>query len=79
MKRPVTPTDIRIRHATRADLIPLGRLGALLVKTHHDFDPKRFIAARGTGICLSPASNAADPTAFCIRQQNARKTLIPVA
>ena len=23
----------------------MGRLGALLVSTHHDFDPKRFIAA----------------------------------
>jgi ribosomal protein S18 acetylase RimI-like enzyme len=23
----------------------IGRLGALLVRTHHDFDPKRFIAA----------------------------------
>ncbi|HEY2065794.1 MAG TPA: GNAT family N-acetyltransferase [Gemmatimonadaceae bacterium] len=23
----------------------VGRLGALLVRTHHDFDPKRFIAA----------------------------------
>jgi ribosomal protein S18 acetylase RimI-like enzyme len=44
VKRPAAPTDIRIRHATRADLAALGRLGALLVKTHHDFDPKRFIA-----------------------------------
>ena len=23
----------------------MGRLGALLVRTHHDFDPQRFIAA----------------------------------
>ncbi len=34
-----------IRRATEADLPTLGRLGALLVQTHHDFDPKRFIAA----------------------------------
>ena len=34
-----------IRRATRADLPALGRLGALLVETHHDFDRKRFIAA----------------------------------
>lgn len=36
---------ITIRPATPADLPTLGRLGALLVKTHHDFDPVRFIAA----------------------------------
>jgi ribosomal protein S18 acetylase RimI-like enzyme len=34
-----------IRPATRADVPALGRLGALLVRTHHDFDPQRFIAA----------------------------------
>ena len=36
---------VLIRHATSADLETLGRLGALLVRTHHDFDPDRFIAA----------------------------------
>jgi ribosomal protein S18 acetylase RimI-like enzyme len=35
-----------IRPATPADLPVLGRLGALLVRAHHDFDPQRFIAAR---------------------------------
>jgi ribosomal protein S18 acetylase RimI-like enzyme len=34
-----------IRPATRADMATVGRLGALLVRTHHDFDPQRFIAA----------------------------------
>jgi ribosomal protein S18 acetylase RimI-like enzyme len=34
-----------IRRATRADLPALGRLGALLVRTHHEFDPERFFAA----------------------------------
>jgi ribosomal protein S18 acetylase RimI-like enzyme len=34
-----------IRRATEADLPTLGRLGALLVQAHHDFDPQRFIAA----------------------------------
>ena len=34
-----------MRPATSADLPTLGRLGALLVRVHHDFDPKRFIAA----------------------------------
>jgi ribosomal protein S18 acetylase RimI-like enzyme len=33
-----------IRRATEADLPVLGRMGALLVQTHHDFDPRRFIA-----------------------------------
>jgi ribosomal protein S18 acetylase RimI-like enzyme len=36
---------ISIRRATKNDTIPLGRLGALLVRTHHDFDSKRFIPA----------------------------------
>jgi ribosomal protein S18 acetylase RimI-like enzyme len=36
---------ITIRPATPKDLSTLGRLGALLVRTHHDFDPKRFMAA----------------------------------
>ena len=36
---------IKIRRATADDAPALGRLGALLVRTHHDFDPKRFIAA----------------------------------
>ncbi len=34
-----------VRPATAADLPVLGRLGALLVRTHHDFDPARFIEA----------------------------------
>jgi ribosomal protein S18 acetylase RimI-like enzyme len=34
-----------IRPAARADLPTIGRLGALLIRTHHDFDPERFIAA----------------------------------
>jgi ribosomal protein S18 acetylase RimI-like enzyme len=34
-----------MRPAVPADLTAIGRLGALLVRTHHDFDPKRFIAA----------------------------------
>ncbi len=38
-------SDTTIRFATPADLPTIGRLGALLVRTHHDFDPARFIAA----------------------------------
>ena len=35
---------VTIRPATRRDREALGRLGALLVRTHHEFDPARFIA-----------------------------------
>jgi ribosomal protein S18 acetylase RimI-like enzyme len=34
-----------IRRATRADLPHIGRLGALLVAQHHDFDSRRFLPA----------------------------------
>jgi ribosomal protein S18 acetylase RimI-like enzyme len=36
----------RVRHATSADLPRVGRLGSLLVEVHHDFDSRRFLAAR---------------------------------
>jgi len=39
-----SPT-VLIRPAAPADLEAIGRLGALLVRTHHDFDPDRFLAA----------------------------------
>lgn len=44
MQPPDVPA-ITIRPAVRADVAALGRLGALLVRTHHDFDPERFMAA----------------------------------
>jgi ribosomal protein S18 acetylase RimI-like enzyme len=34
-----------IRPALPKDLPSIGRLGALLVRMHHDFDPQRFLAA----------------------------------
>ena len=37
--------SIRIRPAVKADIPAIGRLGALLVRAHHDFDPQRFIPA----------------------------------
>lgn len=40
------PVDPVVRRATSADLPSLGRLGALLVQEHHDFDGLRFLAAR---------------------------------
>src|SRR4051812_25975208 len=36
---------ITVRRATPSDLPVVGRLGALLVRGHHDFDPQRFIPA----------------------------------
>ena len=37
--------NVTIRPATHADMQAVGRLGALLIKTHYDFDPDRFIPA----------------------------------
>ena len=38
------PDAIAIRRATKGDLPALGRLGALLLRTHYQFDPLRFMA-----------------------------------
>ena len=35
-----------VRRATPADLALIGRLGALLIEEHYDFDPQRFLASR---------------------------------
>ncbi|HEY6189881.1 MAG TPA: GNAT family N-acetyltransferase [Pyrinomonadaceae bacterium] len=35
-----------VRRATPADLPEIGRLGALLIEEHYDFDSRRFLAAR---------------------------------
>ena len=58
-------TTIVVRPATRADVPAIGRLGALLVRTHHEFDPRRFIpatpqTARGYGSFLG--SQLDDPS-----------------
>lgn len=34
---------VSIRPATQTDLTAIGKLGALLVRSHHEFDPKRFL------------------------------------
>jgi ribosomal protein S18 acetylase RimI-like enzyme len=52
-----TADRIVIRPAEPADLPALGRLAVLLVRTHHDFDPARFLPAtpgteRGYGAFL---------------------------
>jgi ribosomal protein S18 acetylase RimI-like enzyme len=40
---PVTDTPVTIRRATRTDGPALGRLGALLLRTHYAFDAQRFL------------------------------------
>lgn len=57
MNTAIDTPEIKLRPATRADIRELGDLGALLVATHHAFDPRRFIApgedsARGYGAFL---------------------------
>jgi ribosomal protein S18 acetylase RimI-like enzyme len=54
-----------VRRATARDLKTVGRLGALLVKLHHDLDPERFIAptsrtAQGYGSYLGTQLDNSD-------------------
>jgi ribosomal protein S18 acetylase RimI-like enzyme len=42
---PSPPSDTIVRRATLADMPAVGKLGALLVRAHHDWDPQRFMAA----------------------------------
>jgi ribosomal protein S18 acetylase RimI-like enzyme len=39
----MSPSDVVIRRAGERDLPALGRLGALLMRTHYGFDPARFM------------------------------------
>ena len=39
------PSAVTIRRAAATDMPAVGRLGALLVRLHHEFDAARFIAA----------------------------------
>jgi len=41
--------SITVRLAERRDLEAVGRLGALLMRTHYAFDPQRFLAADESG------------------------------
>jgi len=68
---PNAPSDITIRPAVRADLPRLGRLGALLVDEHHDFDERRFIPTR--------ERTPADYANFLIRQLDDTKSIVLVA
>jgi ribosomal protein S18 acetylase RimI-like enzyme len=37
--------EVSVRAATQADVSAIGRLGASLVRLHHEFDPRRFMPA----------------------------------
>ena len=37
---PAPDAAVHVRRATRADMPALGRLGALLMRTHYGFDPR---------------------------------------
>jgi len=39
-------SNVVVRRATPADLPTIGRLGALLIAEHYDFDSRRFLAPR---------------------------------
>jgi ribosomal protein S18 acetylase RimI-like enzyme len=63
----VSPADppLTIRSAARADVPALGRLGALLVRLHHEWDPARFLPAtrhteQGYGSFLGTQLDSAD-------------------
>jgi ribosomal protein S18 acetylase RimI-like enzyme len=58
------PIDQVVRRATSADVPSLGRLGALLVQEHHEFDQRRFLAPSGRtrdGYASFLASQLDDP------------------
>ena len=63
----MNPSDapsVIIRPATPADLPVLGRLGALLVRIHHELDPERFIPAppnTGDGYAAFLGSQLTEP------------------
>jgi ribosomal protein S18 acetylase RimI-like enzyme len=65
-----TPTTT-IRRASTADLPRLGRLGALLVEEHHNFDERRFLPTRDR--------TPADYAAFLVRQLADPNVIILVA
>lgn len=63
-----------IRPGTQADIPALGRLGALLVNVHHEFDPQRFISAspgteRGYGAFLGTQMDNANTFVFVAERE----------
>ena len=63
-----------VRPAARTDLPALGRLGALLMRVHHDFDRQRFLApgddpARGYAWFLGEQMSHPDSVVFVAEQE----------
>src|SRR5688500_7592686 len=63
----VSDSAFTIRRAAAADAPALGRLGALLLRTHHDFDQQRF---------LVPGDAPEDGYAWFLRGQLRRKGVV---
>ena len=67
-----------VRPAQRADIPAIGRLGAQLVRLHHDFDPQRFIAATsGTehGYASFLGTQLGDPDVIVLVAERDRQVL----
>jgi ribosomal protein S18 acetylase RimI-like enzyme len=67
---------ITVRGARSDDVPTLGRLGALLVALHHDYDPDRFIAPgprteRGYGSFLASELDRKDAIVLVAEDRNA--------
>jgi GNAT superfamily N-acetyltransferase len=65
-----------IRKAERRDIEALGRLGAIMIRVHHDFDPKRFLAPlegteRGYGSFLVSRIDSHDSCVFVAEDDGA--------
>src|SRR5262245_44338880 len=72
----MTRSDTLIRRARREDLPALGRLGALLLRNHHDFDADRFMAPgedpeRGYAWFLRTQLRARDAVVFAAERDGA--------
>ena len=69
-----------IRRATSADAAALGQLGALLMRTHYEFDRQRFIAPgdspeRGYGWFLETQARDANAVVLVAEMQETRKVV----
>ena len=66
-----------VRRATSQDADALGRLGAMLMRTHYEFDPKRFLAPgeapeRGYGEFLDSQRRDPEVAIFVAEMRNTR-------
>lgn len=67
---------VTIRKAQRRDLEALGRLGTMLMRTHYDFDPQRFLgplegSSRGYAAFLGSRLDSPDDCVFVAEQDGA--------